>query len=95
MFCVRHSFDKEGTKIRHYYQTASVGIATGILVTALHNAGLATLTHTPSPMEFLRDLLGRPKTETPFLMVVAGYPKDDATVPDIGKKPLDEIATFV
>lgn len=95
VFSVRHSFDKEGNKIRHYYQTASVGIATGILITALHNAGLATLTHTPSPMAFLGGLLNRPETETPFLIVVAGYPKGDATVPDIGKKPLDEIATFV
>ncbi|MDH3891853.1 MAG: nitroreductase family protein [candidate division Zixibacteria bacterium] len=95
VFSVRHTFDKEGNKVRNYYQTPSVGIATGILITALHNAGLATLTHTPSPMAFLRDLLGRPETETPFLMVVAGYPKDGATVPDIGKKPLDDIATFV
>jgi iodotyrosine deiodinase len=95
VFSVRHTLDKEGNKVRNYYQTPSVGIATGLLITSLHNAGLATLTHTPSPMDFLRGLLGRPKAETPFLMVVAGYPKDDATVPDIGKKPLNEIATFV
>ncbi len=95
VFLVRCTVDKEGNKIRNYYQNHSVGIATGILVTSLHNAGLATLTHTPSPMTFLRDLLGRPKTEIPFLMVVAGYPKDGVTVPDIGKKQLEDIVTFV
>jgi hypothetical protein len=72
----------------------SVGIATGILITALHNAGLATLTHTPQPMSFLRDVLDRPKNESPFIMIVAGYPGENAKVPDIGKKELDKICTF-
>ncbi len=95
VFKVLHTLDKDGNKSRNYYQSASVGIATGILVTALHNAGLVTLTHTPSPMAFLRDVLGRPESESPFLIVVAGYPKDGTTVPDIGKKPLDETTTFI
>ncbi|GIV78591.1 MAG: oxidoreductase [Litorilinea sp.] len=81
-------------KIKHYYVTESVGIATGILITALHHAGLATLTHTPSPMHFLNRILQRPTNERPFLLLVVGYPASDARVPDIGKKSLDEIATF-
>jgi iodotyrosine deiodinase len=84
----------DGRKARNYYVTESVGIATGILITALHHAGLATLTHTPSPMKFLHRLLDRPANERPFLLVVVGYPAEDATVPRITKKPLDEIATF-
>lgn len=78
-----------------YYAVESVGLATGILITALHHAGLVSLTHTPSPMRFLNEILGRPENERPFLLLVAGYPADDAVVPDIGRKPLDEIATFV
>ena len=73
----------------------SVGIATGLLIAALHQAGLATLTHTPSPMGFLNGLLGRPSHERPFLLLVAGYPADDARVPDITRRSLDEIATFI
>lgn len=84
----------DGTKRKHYYVTESVGIATGILITALHQAGLATLTHTPSPMNFLNTLLDRPAHERPFLLLVTGYPADDARVPVIEKKPLDAIATF-
>lgn len=95
VFTVRHHLDDEGEKVKHYYLSESVGIATGILLTSLHTSGLVTLTHTPSPMAFLRDLLGRPKTETPYLMIVTGYPKPDATVPDITKKDLTDIATFV
>ena len=72
-----------------------MGIATGVLITALHHAGLATLTHTPSPMGFLNEILERPETERPFLLLVVGYPADGAQVPDIGRKPLDEIATFI
>lgn len=86
--------DGEGGRAKNYYVTESVGIATGILVTALHHAGLATLTHTPSPMKFLNAILGRPDNERPFLLLVVGFPADDAEVPDIGKKPLSEIATF-
>jgi nitroreductase len=85
----------DGRKVKHYYAQESVGIATGILVTAIHHAGLASLTHTPSPMGFLNEILGRPSHERPFLILVVGYPAQEATVPDIGKKPLEEIATFV
>lgn len=85
----------EGVKAKNYYVSESVGIATGMLITALHHAGLATLTHTPSPMKFLNGLLGRPENERPFLVLVVGYPDDDATVPVITKKSLDEIADFL
>lgn len=84
----------DGRKVKNYYVQESVGIATGMLITAIHLAGLASLTHTPSPMGFLNEILQRPANEKPFLLLVAGYPADDAMVPDIGKKPLAEIATF-
>lgn len=84
----------DGRQAKNYYVTESVGIATGILITALHHAGLATLTHTPSPMGFLNELCGRPENERPFLLLVVGYPAADAMVPDIRKKRLEEIATF-
>ncbi len=84
-----------GERRKNYYVTESVGIATGLLVTALHEAGLATLTHTPSPMGFLNRILKRPDHERPFLLLVVGHPADDATVPDITKKSLAEIATFL
>ncbi len=73
----------------------SVGIATGFLIAALHEAGLATLTHTPSPMKFLNRILERPDNERPFLLLVVGHPTDDAEVPNIGKKELGEIATYL
>jgi nitroreductase len=85
----------DGTKVKNYYVTESVGIATGILITALHHAGLATLTHTPSPMKFLNELLNRPANERPFLLLVVGYPAENATVPAITKKTLNEIADFI
>jgi iodotyrosine deiodinase len=85
----------DGRHVKHYYAQESVGIATGILITAIHHAGLVSLTHTPSPMGFLNDLLGRPVHERPFLILVVGYPADEAKVPMITKKPLEEIATFV
>jgi len=85
----------DGRKVKHYYPTESTGLATGILITALHQAGLATLTHTPSPMKFLNEILGRPKSERPFLLLVVGYPADDARVPDIQRKPLEEFASFI
>jgi nitroreductase len=85
----------DGRKVKHYYPTESTGLATGILITALHRAGLATLTHTPSPMKFLNEILGRPKSERPFLLLVAGYPADDARVPDIRRKELDEFTSWV
>jgi nitroreductase len=85
----------DGRRVKHYYAQESVGIATGVLITALHHAGLATLTHTPSPMGFLNDILGRPANERPFLLLVVGYPDADAQVPVIERQPLDRIATFV
>ncbi len=85
----------DGRKVKHYYPVESTGLATGMLITALHQAGLATLTHTPSPMKFLNEILGRPKNERPFLLLVVGYPADDARVPDISRKSLDEFVTFV
>ncbi|HKI57682.1 MAG TPA: nitroreductase family protein [Trueperaceae bacterium] len=84
-----------GGKRKHYYAGESVGIATGMLVTALHEAGLVCLTHTPSPMGFLREILGRPEHERPFVLLVAGHPAEGARVPRIAKKPLEEIATFL
>jgi nitroreductase len=83
----------DGGSIKHYYAVESVGIASGILITALHNAGLASLTHTPSPMGFLNELLGRPPNERPFLLLVVGYPAEDAEVPDISRKSLDDYVT--
>ena len=85
----------DGRKVKHYYPVESTGLATGILITALHHAGLATLTHTPSPMKFLNEILGRPKSERPFLLLVVGYPADDARVPDIGRKALADFTSFV
>ena len=85
----------DGRKVKHYYPVESTGLASGILITALHRAGLVCLTHTPSPMAFLNEILGRPKSERPFLLLVTGYPADDATVPDIERKPLDDFVTFV
>ena len=81
--------------MKHYYPAESTGLATGILITALHRAGLATLTHTPSPMKFLNEILGRPKSERPFLLLVTGYPADDAEVPDIRRKALDDFTSWV
>jgi nitroreductase len=95
IFAESYELMDDGTKAKNYYVTESVGIATGMLITALHHAGLATLTHTPSPMKFLNGLLGRPENERPFLILVAGYPAPDATVPDITKKSIDDIAVFV
>lgn len=74
-----------------YYREESVGLATGLLLAALHHAGLATLTHTPSPMKFLAHILNRPDHERPFLLIPVGYPAPDCLVPDMGRKPLDEI----
>lgn len=95
VFSQRYGVLPDGRKVKHYYATESVGIAAGILITAIHNAGLVSLTHTPSPMNFLNDLLGRPENERPFLLLVVGYPAEGARVPDIRKKPLGEIATFL
>ena len=85
----------EGQKIKHYYVNESVGIATGILITALHHSGLVSLTHTPSPMKFLNGCLKRPENERPFLILVAGLPAGDSKVPDLKRRDLSEIATFL
>ena len=86
----------DGSKIKHYYPAESVGLATGLLITALHSAGLATLTHTPSPMGFLNEILGRPAdAERPFLLLVVGHPAGDARVPAIERKESAAIMTWV
>jgi nitroreductase len=94
VFAERYGLNPDGTRRTHYYVNESVGIATGFLLAALHHAGLATLTHTPSPMGFLRELLGRPDNERPVLLVVTGYPAADARVPRLARKALGAIATF-
>lgn len=94
IFQQRYSFDEKGEKKKHYYATESVGLATGLLISAFHQAGLACLTHTPSPMKFLNELMQRPRSERPFLLLVVGYPADGAEVPDISKKSLSQIASF-
>lgn len=88
VFAQRHGTD---LKDRHYYVTESVGIAVGFLLAALHHAGLATLTHTPAPMEFLREQLQRPPNERAYCLIPVGYPTSDCDVPDIRRKPLDEV----
>ena len=85
----------DGRKVKHYYPAESTGLATGLLIAALHRAGLVTLTHTPSPMKFLNEILGRPKSERPFLLLVVGYPAEAARVPDIGRKSLEEFTSWV
>jgi nitroreductase len=95
IFAQSYELAADGSKIKNYYVQESVGIATGLLITAIHHAGLVSLTHTPSPMGFLNKILGRPDNERPYLILVVGYPAENATVPDISKKSLEEIATFV
>ena len=95
IFLKKVTIDEDGTKHKNYYTSESVGIATGVLITALHQAGLATLTHTPSPMKFLSEILQRPSHERPFLLLVVGYPAADALVPNIQRLPLSDIATFL
>lgn len=95
VFAERYGLRPDGSRFSTYYATESVGLATGLLIAAVHHAGLVSLTHTPSPMGFLSEILGRPKNERPFLLLVVGYPAEDAVVPDIGRKPLEEIATFL
>lgn len=84
----------DSSQVKHYYVQESVGIAVGFLIAAFTNAGLATLTHTPSPMGFLRGILDRPDNERAFLLLVVGYPADDARVPDINKKPIEETVSW-
>lgn len=95
IFAESYERTEDGSKAKNYYVSESVGIATGMLITALHHAGLVALTHTPSPMKFLNGLLGRPDNERPFLILVVGYPDKDAMVPDITKKPIEDIAVFI
>lgn len=95
IFAQSYGLLPDGRKVKNYYVTESVGIATGMLITAIHHAGLVSLTHTPSPMGFLNQALGRPENERPIMILVVGYPADNAVVPEIGKKSLQEIATFM
>ncbi len=95
IFLKKFTVDENGERHKNYYTAESVGIATGILVTALHKSGLAMLTHTPSPMKFLAEILERPAYERPYLLLVCGYPADDVMVPDIKRRKLDEISTFI
>jgi nitroreductase len=95
VFAQAHGVDAHGAKEKHYYVPESVGIACGFLLAALHQAGLATLTHTPSPMGFLREILERPEHERPYLLVVTGVPAEGATVPRVAKKGLDQVARFL
>ena len=85
----------EGKRLKSYYSKESVGIACGLFVAALHIMGLVTLTHTPSPMAFLSQILGRPQNERPFILFPVGYPADDATVPDLTRKGLEEVSMWV
>ncbi|MDP6655772.1 MAG: nitroreductase family protein [SAR324 cluster bacterium] len=94
IFAKVHAIDEQGKRVKHYYVNESVGIATGILISAIHQSGLASLTHTPSPMRFLNKILRRPKQERPFLLLVVGYPEKNAKVPDIQRKSLPEITTY-
>jgi iodotyrosine deiodinase len=95
IFVQRYGVLPDGRVMKHYYANESTGIAAGMLITAVHNAGLASLTHTPSPMGFLNKILRRPDNEKPFLLLVVGYPAEDAVVPEIGKKSFAEVATFI
>ena len=94
VFVQRYGLTAEGEKVRHYYPTESVGIAAGLLITAIHHAGLVALPYTPSPMDFLNKILKRPDNERAMMILVVGYPAEDTMVPDISRKPLDEIAKF-
>ncbi len=91
VFKQRYTIGPNGVNKKHYYVSESVGIAVGLIIAAIHNAGLVTLTHTPSPMNFLRKILKRPENEVPFVVLPVGYPADVATVPDLKRKALDEI----
>lgn len=94
VFALVNRTDEKGERTKHYYPYESTGLATGLLISALHNVGLASLTHTPNPMKFLNEVLGRPSNERPFLILVTGYPADGVRVPDIERRSLEEICTF-
>ena len=95
IFSQTYGVSPDGSKVKHYYVRHSVGIATGMLITAIHNAGLVALPYTPAKMGFLSRILARPDNEQPFLVLVVGYPAEGTKVPDITRKKLQEIATFV
>jgi len=95
IFSESYALDESGNKEKNYYVKESIGIATGMLITALHNAGLVTLTHTPSPMGFLNEVMNRPDNEKPFLLLVVGFPAEGVEVPDIKKKSISEISSFI
>lgn len=94
IFYERFGLDDQGEKVKRYYPHESVGLASGLLIAALHQAGLATLTHTPSPMGFLNDILGRGKNEMPYLLLVVGYPEPDCQVPNISRLPFETVVQF-
>lgn len=94
-FVQRYGLTEAGEKVKHYYVQESCGIACGMFISALHNMGLVTLTHTPSPMRFLNDILGRPQNEAPFILFPIGFPAADATVPELTRKPLDEVSVWI
>ncbi len=95
IFAQIHGYTPEGARLKHYYVHESVGIASGMLISAIHLSGLVTLTHTPAPMKFLCEILERPENERPYLLLPVGYPADDAEVPDISRRPFDRNVTFV
>jgi iodotyrosine deiodinase len=95
IFGQRYGIAADGSHVKHYYVPESVGIAMGFLIASLHNAGLATLTHTPSPMGFLNEICGRPANEKPYVLLVAGYPAEDCKVPLITKKKLEEVSVWI
>jgi len=95
LFRQDYGLRQNDTRVHHYYVAESVGIAAGMFLAAVHEAGLVALTHTPSPMRFLRDILDRPRNETATLLIPVGYPADDATVPNLCRKSLDEVLTIV
>ena len=94
VFAQRHGVGSDGDRMKHYYVQESVGIATGMLISALHQTGLASLTHTPSPMRFLNAILDRPANERPFLILAVGHPATGAEVPDITRRPFDDVVTY-
>jgi iodotyrosine deiodinase len=95
IFAQRHGLHDDGTKKKHYYVSESVGLAAGMLITAIHHAGLVSLTYTPGKMRFLNEILNRPGNEKAFMIVVVGYPANDALVPKIDKKPFEDIVSFI
>ena len=94
VFAERYGIDEDGSRMKHYYTPESVGIACGMLISALHASGLATLTHTPSPMGFLKEILKRPTNERPYLLVVCGHPASDAMVPNLERMKLNQLSSF-